>query len=126
MTRFDGYVLCFHHDVLRSSFDLLCLHFMWRGSFKTSSFAPYVIFNTASQTKTSTLHDGNITGNQQISSHNDKTTPHNNIATVHYDKAPKHQDNTSRPKEKRLHKKVMAFHSIAIASNLLSQPVVFS
>lgn len=36
MTRFDGYVLCFHHDVtrfdgcvLRSSFDVLCLHFMW-------------------------------------------------------------------------------------------------
>ena len=66
----------------------------------TSSFAPYVIINTAPQKKTSTHHDGNITGNQQISSHNDKTTPHsdkttphndktsphNNIATVHYDK----------------------------------------
>ena len=71
----------------------------------TSSFAPYVIINTARQ-KTS-HHDGNITGNQQISPHNDetsqhnKTTPHNtcNIATVHYDKTPKHQDNTSRPKE---------------------------
>ena len=43
----------------------------------TSSFAPYVIINTACQKKTSTHHDGNITGSQQISSHNDKTTPHN-------------------------------------------------
>ena len=23
--RFAGYLLCFHHDVLRSSFDVLCL-----------------------------------------------------------------------------------------------------
>ena len=33
---------------------------------------PYVIINTAHPKKTSTHHDGNITGNQQISSHNDK------------------------------------------------------
>ena len=84
MARFDGYVLCFHHDVLRSSFDVLCLHFMWRASFMTSSFAPYVIINTARQNKTSTHHDGNIAGNQKIlASHNDKTSPHNNTATVH-------------------------------------------
>ena len=70
------YVLCFHDDVLRSSFDVLCSHFMWWGSFMTSSFAPYVIINTARQ-KTSTHLDGNITGNQQISSHNDKISPHN-------------------------------------------------
>ena len=25
VTSFDGYMLCFHHDVLRSSFDVLCL-----------------------------------------------------------------------------------------------------
>ena len=30
VTRFDeGYVLCFDRDVLRSCFDVLCLHFMW-------------------------------------------------------------------------------------------------
>ena len=29
VTRFGRYVLYFHHDVLRSSFDALCLHFMW-------------------------------------------------------------------------------------------------
>ena len=58
----------------------------------TSNFAPNVIINTARQKKTSARHDGNITGNQQISSHNDKTTPHNNIATVHYDKTQEHQD----------------------------------
>ena len=29
VTRFDGYVLCFHHDVSNSCFDVLCLHFMW-------------------------------------------------------------------------------------------------
>ena len=29
MTMFDGYVLCLDYDVTRSSFDVLCLHFMW-------------------------------------------------------------------------------------------------
>ena len=55
----------------------------------TSSFAAYVIIHTARQKMidlNSTHHDGNITGNQQISSHNDKTTPHSNIATVHMTK----------------------------------------
>ena len=45
----------------------------------TSIFAPSMFINTARQKKTSTHQDGNITGNQQISSHY-------NIATVHYDK----------------------------------------
>ena len=29
VTRFDGYVLCIHHDVLKSSFGVLCLQFVW-------------------------------------------------------------------------------------------------
>ena len=49
----------------------------------TSSFAPYVIINTARQKMTSTHHDGNITGNQQISAHNDKTTSHNDKTSPH-------------------------------------------
>ena len=58
VTRCDGYVLCFRHDVTRSFFDALCLHFMWRGSFLMSSFSLYVIMNTARQMKISTHHDG--------------------------------------------------------------------
>ena len=27
VTRFDGYVMCFHNDVFRSSFDVVCSHF---------------------------------------------------------------------------------------------------
>ena len=50
----------------------------------TSSFAPYVIINTARQKMTSTHHDGNITGNQQISPHNDKTSPHSKIILPQY------------------------------------------
>ena len=79
-TRLDGYVLCFHNDVLRSSSDVLCLYFLCCGSFMRSIFSLCVIINTASKRKTSTHHDGNTTRNQQTLSHNRKTSPHNNIA----------------------------------------------
>ena len=41
MTKFDGYVLCFHHDVLRSSF-AGCFYILCgdRGSFMTVKFLP--------------------------------------------------------------------------------------
>ena len=66
----------------------------------TSSFSLYVIINTARQKKTSKQPDGNTTGNQETSSHNDKITPHNYVATVHYDKTPKRQDKKLQDQKK--------------------------
>ena len=97
VTRFSGYVSCFHHDVTNFAGYVVCFH---HDMLRSSVFIitqmekldvtnePHHIkcknVNTARQRKTSTRHDGNTTRNHQASSHNDKITP---------------QDKTSRRKE---------------------------
>ena len=43
VTRFDGYVLCFHYDVLRSSFDVRVTFYVMRFFYDVSTYSLYVI-----------------------------------------------------------------------------------
>ena len=51
VTSFDNSVLGFHHDATRFDRYVLCLHFMWWGSFVTSSFSLCMIINTRYQAR---------------------------------------------------------------------------